>query len=139
MSLTAKNAFSVLLSTSQVDQLPKKVVAHNKEYLYNDLIDLFEKNDWKWCDCGNTLGASFLKQLRDVLWYIDGHRSVFENRSITILSTFKSFTGYNTPEISKHRKRAVGNMSYDVLVSHVAFLKESLLTSWLQQKRWTEL
>ncbi len=97
-----------------------------------------EMKGWKWHDSGSTLGARFLKQLRDVLWYIDGHHSVFESRSMAIPDVLQSFSGYNTPELSKHRKRSP-NMSYTVLIEHVAFLKESLLSSWIQQKRWAEL
>ena len=90
-------------------------------------------------DSGNTLGKSFLLKLRDVLWYIDGHHTAFENRSFPVPEVFKQFSGYNTPELSKHQKRMVGNMSYDVLISHVGYLKECLLTSWLQQRRWCAL
>ena len=79
-------------------------------------------------------------KLRDIiLWYIDGHHSAFDSRSLLIPDVIWSFSRYNTPEVSKHQKRVVGNMSYDILVSHVAFLKESLLCSCLQQRKWAEL
>lgn len=76
-----------------------------------------------------------------MLWYIDGHHAAFANLSLPIPEIFKRFSGYNTPELSKHRKRKVGNMSmsYDVLISHVSYLKECLLTSWMQQQRWSAL
>lgn len=76
-----RNAFEVLISaaSSRRSKLPERLTAHNKkDALFNDLIDLF---DWCWADSGNTLGKSFLLMLRDVL-YIDGHHSVFQQRSL---------------------------------------------------------
>ena len=141
---TMRNAFQVLMQSqaarSQRDKLPQKIDCRNKkDELFNDLVDLFEGNGWTWVDSGNTLGKSFLLKLRDVLWYVDGHHAAFENRSFPIPEVFKQFSGYNTPELSKHRKRKVGNMSYDVLISHVSCLKECLLSSWMQQQRWCAL
>ena len=78
-------------------------------------------------------------KLRDVIWYIDRHHSAFDSTSLLIPDAIWSFSRYNTPEVSKHQRRVVGNMSYDILVSHVAFLKESLLCSCLQQRKWAEL
>ena len=78
-------------------------------------------------------------KLQDVLWYIDGHHAAFETCSLPIPEVFKQFSAYNTPELSKHRKRRVGNMSYDILISHVGYLKECVLTSWMQQQRWCAL
>lgn len=43
------------------------------------------------------------------------------------------------PERSKHRKRRTCNLSFDVLIKHVAVLKESLLSSWMQQSEWRDL
>lgn len=63
--------------------------------------------------------GTHLAKRRDVLWYIDGHHGAFENRSFPIPEVFKAFDGYNVPERSKHRKRKTGNMSYDILISHV--------------------
>ena len=36
---------------------------------------------------------------------------MFKDRGFQIPGVFSCFTGYNTPEASKHRKRQVGNMS----------------------------
>ena len=120
--------------------MPQRIDSCNKkDKLFNDLIDLFEERGWNWVDSASTLGKAFLLKLRDVLWYINGHHAAFENCSLSIPEIFNSFSGYNTPELSKHRKRRVGNMSYDVLISHVGFLKECLLTSWIQQERWRAL
>ena len=126
---------------SQCRRLPDRLDARNKkDKLFNDLINLFEKRKWGWdTGSGNTLGKLFLLKLRDVLWYIDGHHGAFENRSFPIPEVFKAFDGYNVPELSKHQKRKTGNMSYDILISHVDTLKKSLLASWMQQQKWRTL
>ena len=143
-TIAMRNAFDVLMRSqatlSRRDKLPQKIDSRNKKgSLFNDLVDLFEEKGWTWVDGGNTLGKSFLSKVRDVLWYIDGHHAAFANRSLPIPEIFKQFSGYNTPELSKHWKRKVGNMSYDVLISYVGYLKECLLTSWMQQQRWSAL
>lgn len=74
------------------------------------LVDLFEEKGLTWVDGGNTLGKSFLLKLRDVLWYINGHHAAFANRSLPIPEIIKPF-----------------------------YLKECLLTSWIQQERWWAL
>ena len=136
--IAMRNAFDVLMQSqaaqSQRVKLPPRIDSrHKKDKLFNDLVDLFEEKGWTWADGCNTLGKSFLLKLQDVLLYIDGHHAAFETRSLPIPAVFKQFSGYNTPELSKHRKRKVGNMSYDILISHVSCLKECLLSSWMQQ------
>ena len=143
-SRPVSNAFAILMSNraaiSQSQRLPDRIDTRNKKgKLFNDLVSLFEEEKWGWDSGGNTHGKQFLLKLRDVIWYIDGHHGAFENRSLPIPEAFKAFTGYNVPERSKHRKRKAGNMSYDVLISHVGTLKESLLTSWMQQLKWRTL
>lgn len=142
--IAMRNVFDVLMrrqaALSQRDKLPQRIDSCNKkDELFNDLVDLFEEKGWTWVDGGNTLGKSFLSKLWDVLWYIDGHHAAFENCSLPIPEALRQFSGYNTPELSKHRKRKVGNMSYDILISHVGYLKECLLTGWMQQQRWCAL
>ena len=50
---------------------PEKV-KDGRDRLYNDLINLMREMGVKWSDPG-VFGVAFLKNLRDVLWYIDGH------------------------------------------------------------------
>ena len=71
------NAFQVLLmnqrALSSKSTLPARLEPrNNKDKLFNDLVLLFEKRDWKWHDGGNTHGKKFISNLCDVLWYIDG-------------------------------------------------------------------
>ena len=122
-------------------ELPSRITTprNNKDRMFNDLVDLFEEKQWKWSDGGDTHGRHFVSNLRDALWYIDGHHSTLEARSFSIPEPFDRFEGYNVPEKSKHRKRQTCNMSFDILLKHVAVLKESQLSSWMQQSGWVQL
>ena len=139
-----QNSFQVLMmnqmALSSRTTLPACLEPRtNKDKLFNELVLLFGSRNWKWCDGGNTHGKRFISSLRDALWYVDGHHQTLEARSCAIPVPFNTFTGYNTPEKSKHRKRQAGNLSADVLMNHVQVLKEFLITSWMQQQRWNEL
>ena len=130
------NAFEIMMEAqrnlSRSNQLPAQVTArNNKDQLFNDIVAFFEKKGWKWNDGGNSHGKSFIAMLQEVMWYIDGHHETLEARSCSIPSEFKSFTGYNVPEKSKHRKRAHVNLSQEVLSKHVMLLKESQMCSWM--------
>ena len=134
-AVPVQNAFQIMManqrSLSRRSQLPARIdrPRNNKDKLFNDLVDLFEEKNWKWCDGGDVHGKSFICTLRDAL----------EARQGPIPDPFNKFVGYNTPEKSKHRKRQVGNLSFDILVKHVAALHESQMTIWMQQSRWSEL
>jgi len=55
-----------------------------------------------------------------------------------IATPFNTFTGYITPEKRKHRKLQAGHLNVNVLLKHVDMLKESQITSLMQQSRWNE-
>ena len=59
----------------------------------------------------SSSGEAFVKAIVDTLWLIDGHHDVFGERNLRIPACFSSFSGYNVPEMSKHRKRERTNMS----------------------------
>ena len=52
---------------------------------------------------------------------------------------FKSFVGFNKPELSKHRKRSISNMNRDKLLEYSAVLQEHVMSSWMQQSEWSFL
>ena len=66
--------------------------------MFNDLVDLFKEEQWKWSDGGDTHGRNFISNLPDALWYIDGHHSTLEAQSYSIPEPFNRFEGYNVPE-----------------------------------------
>ena len=85
---------------------------NNKQKLRNDFIAFLSNNDLKWhADKIGSSGEAFMKAIIDTFWLIDGQYDVFKSRDHPIPSSFHSFTGYNQPQPSKHRKRERENMS----------------------------
>ena len=80
------------------------------------------------CDFPKAHGAvckSFLNKLVETLWYIDGHaKSIERESSRKVPDVFLKFSGYNCPEASKHRKRAITNLSEGKLSSLALSLKD---------------
>ncbi len=105
-----------------------------KDKLFNDLLLSILKAK-ELClnhDEVHTFGVRLLKTICDVLWYIDGSHHLFSQRSTGIPQIFHTFTGYNVPEKSKHRKRVTDNVSPDRLIQ---LSKE--LVAILQHNQWT--
>lgn len=95
-------------------ELPARIKKPRNSYL----VDLFEEKNWKWCDGGDTHGKNFISNLRDTLWYVDGHHATLKAQSCPIPESFDKFEGYSVSEKSKHRKHAIGNLSFDVIVNN---------------------
>ena len=139
-----RNAFESMMMSQRAlsfqSQLPARIDAprNKKDEMFNELVSLFEEQNLKW-NGGSSHGKNFVFGLRDTLWYIDGHHSTLEERTCPIPKPLSKFVGYNIPERSKHRKHQWSNLSYDTLVKHVTVLRESLLTSWMQQSKWKAL
>lgn len=60
-------------------------------------------------------GEALVKAVVDSLWLIDGHHDVFASRGYRIPACFNRFSGYNRPELTKHRKRTRENMNATAL------------------------
>ena len=102
-----------------------------KDKLYNEIVKFLATNNVGWCD--PEYGKPLITDLCNVLWYIDGHHEVLASRSCPIPSLFKSFVGFNKPELSKHRKRSISNMSKDKLLEYSTVLQNYVVSSWIQQ------
>lgn len=107
-----RNALEVLMSSQkQLDHtLPQRKSSKNKkDDLYNDLLTLLEEKELYFLSAdGKLAGQNLLKILTDLLWLIDGHHKSLKDQSCPIPVVFSSFTGYNVPERSKHRKGLLG-------------------------------
>ena len=110
---------------------------NRKDELYNSVIQQLSENGLGWHE-PLKYGKPFVSDLCDLLWFIDGHHAVFLSRSCPIPAVFSKFVGFNCPELSKHRKRSVSNMSRDKLLEHAATLQEHAVSSWMQQPDWIE-
>ena len=85
--------------------LPSAVLdpKNNRQKLRNDFISYLSKRELKWrTDELSSNGEAFVKAIVDALWLIDGQHDVFGERNLRIPTCFRSFCGYNVPEMSKH-------------------------------------
>ena len=113
--------------------LPQTITERTqKDRLYNDLIQFSKELGLKWRD-PTSVGASFLKKLTNILWYIDGHYDVIGDRSNKIPDAFSQFNGYNRPQASKHRKCTKENLKREEISTHVLTLQEVIHASWMQK------
>ena len=110
---------------------------NRKDELYNSVVQQLSVDGLGWHE-PLKYGKPFITNLCNLLWFIDGHHDVFRSRSCTIPTYFSKFVGFNRPELSKHRKRSISNMSREKLLEHAATLQEYAVSSWMQQPDWTE-
>ena len=117
-------------------ELPPVNVRTGKDKMYNDLLLFIKSKSLKWnsSEISSGTAAKCLSTLRDALWYIDEMSDTLNERSCTILAIFDQFTGYNKPEIHKHRKRACQSMSRELLLSHSEVLFHAFQTPFGQGK-----
>jgi hypothetical protein len=143
-SVTSRSAFEVMRNAQRQrlmadDGLPFPVaVKDGRDRLFNDLICLMREMNVKWVD-PVTYGVPFLKKVRDLLWYIDGHHDTIGERCVKIPNVFSNFNHYNCPEKYKHRKRTKGNLCSSVLSAHVAAVHDCLQSSWMKKAQFKGL
>ena len=75
-----------------------------------------------------SAGKNFVKTIVECLWYVDGHHEKLKKQSAP--DYFGRFTGYNLPELSKHRKRQHANLSASILKSLSLSLFQNLQASF---------
>ena len=140
-----RNAFELMLQVQKESStivLPKKVtVGNKKDELYNDIVDLFEKEGlvWKSSEVQSGIATNAVTTIRDTLWYIDGHKHTLADRSCHIPVVFSAFEGYNKPERSKHRKRTASCLCADTLRSHSQRLYGNLQLPFWSGPSWRGL
>ena len=101
----SKNVFEVMMQSARANanfELPTliKNSTSNEDLLWNDVL----KTVTETCAFHKTEGPvykTFITQLTETLWYIDGHAKTIERESCRkIPEIFIKFTGYNCPELS---------------------------------------
>ena len=138
------NAFAVMNAAQRRLQvgdngLPfPKPVKDGRDRMYNDLLGLMREMGISW-KAPTVYGTQFLKKLRDCLWYIDGHHDTISEKAPKLPELFTRFTGYNRPEVHKHRKRERGNLSQTQLRTHSLTLQECLQSSWFRKDQFKGL
>lgn len=142
--IPARNPFQIMAMAQRQLQfgdngVPRKIsVSTKKDQLFNDLVQLMKDIEVRWNDA-NAFGVPFLKNLTEILWYIDGHHHTIAERAPPIPTLFSDFNGYNCPERHKHRKRTRENLRAAELQSHSMTLCDFLESSWLKKDRFKQL
>ena len=137
-----QNAFEIMFQSQRrlaMQTLPARVddPKNRKQKLRNDILDLLDQNNVAFKHCEVTsVGEQIIQALTNTLWYVDGHHEVLKSRACEVPSVFGGFVGYNIPEVSKHRKRKVGNMSGEVLQQHAKQLFLCLQASYWERPIW---
>ena len=134
-SALSQSADCVLLSTV-IQPADQKTM---KDKLFNDILQLLISVNVHIRINEIPIMKKLIVLLRNVFWHIDGHHYVFEQRAMAIPAFFSSFTGYNCPEWSKHRKRLTQNMSSDALQEFALELSTILHLGFWERPDWVEL
>ena len=135
----------VAVAVTSIDErfsllLPEPVRERNrKDVLYNRIILFFNSSSMGLALEEMSLAKKLLVTLRDIFWYIDGHYHVFDRVKRPIPSIFNSFTGFNVPELSKHRKRQTTNISADQLREYALELSQLLLENYWERDNWRNI
>ena len=141
-----QNAFELMMASQRqrsLKTMPDLIEQPRtrKQRLRNSIITFLreKKCPWRGTDEVTSQGQSFISALTDALWTVDGRHHVFSNQSVLIPSVFFNFVGYNRPELSKHRKRTVSNISGSVLRSVSSHLLHCLQASYWNRQHWVQL
>ena len=125
------------LEANKERQLPLVVTEKTrKDKMFNVIVEFCQSNGLFW-DEPDRYGKPFLTDFCNTLWYIDGHHEVLASRSCSIPILFSSLSGFNKPELSKHRKRSISNMNREKLIEYASVLQEYATSSWIEQPQFT--
>ena len=129
------NSFSLLTYNSQLlsqPGLPPSVTERNKkDRLYYDVLKMLEEESVAFQGGEvKSSGHAFLRAIVDCLRYLDGHHDALKKQSCPLSELFSRFNGYNTPEVSKHQKRSISNLSSSTLEMLLSTLFHNLQKSF---------
>ena len=135
-----KNAFSIMMESQRricAQTLPQPISEKIKRTNSNDLLQLANRRGLRLAHNDIESARKYFMTLTSTLWYIDGHHVTLSDRRCEIPELFQELKGYNTPEISKHRKREHTNLQAEKLTSLTGSLYDYLLTTWLKSPQWS--
>ena len=102
-----------------------------KDKLYNDFLKLLKEENALFPGIEfNSSGNNFVKTVVECLWHVDGHHEKLMKQSAPIPDYFMRFTGYNLPQLLKHRKRQNNNLSSSMLKSLSSSLFQNIQASF---------
>ena len=138
------NAFNLLMAGAQkVFQKEEEPIKdpNSKEKLQNTVLIYFKDGGCRFPKGSADAADKFLKKLTTFFYYVDGQfAKMADNVSFNInkANTLPTlFSGYNVPQLTKHRKRTLSNLSEERLSSVVMDVKESIQSQvFLKDKSW---
>ena len=86
----------------------------------------------------HSKGKGFVKSLSDCLWILDGHHATLRKQSCPIPEVFNQFSGFNMPELPKHRKRETTNINLPILKASAISLFQHFQDSFWKNPAWSE-
>ncbi|XP_072024864.1 LOW QUALITY PROTEIN: uncharacterized protein [Amphiura filiformis] len=78
----------------------------------------------------SSLPRRFVRQLKDFLWYIDGHHDAFANRCCHLPEVIKKLSGFNRPQDHGHSK---AKLRAETLQDYVDQMGEYIHQAWLNR------
>ena len=146
--MSSLNAFQVMMAAAANNvgrNVPKKIenAKNGFDRLFNCFLEHFSVSKCIFPTNASPAANNFVDTLTKLVWYIDGHHMKIEQElpvSQKIPAVFKDkFSGFNCPEKSKHRKRAIGNLSAPKLERFCIRIKEIIqCLAFLDQAPWNE-
>ena len=105
-------------------------IRNQKDNLFNHFVRALRNRNIFWPLDLSASADKFVSIMTEVLWYIDGHHEQLSERSTPVPNFFIQFQGYNRPELSKHRKRTLTNLSQCCIELHVNNIASCLQCSY---------
>lgn len=131
-----RNALNVIMENSRKPYFPSiKIKDTQRDVLYNDVLVLLKENQ-------NEIAKTFIKQLVDVLWYIDPHHDKLAARSLHLPNIFKELNlyqrdgNYNTFYYTGHHKKE--QLQREKLERLIKSLELSIGQPWTSEIKWTD-
>ena len=141
-----RNAFHILLqaqATLSSRQLPNlnQNPRNGKEKLRNHILSFLSEKNCKWNSNSEVekVAEGFLHSLSNIFLYIDGHHDCLKRQAFPVPCIFAQFSGYNRPELSKHRKREFTNLEKSTLRSLSSHLFFCLQDQYWERENWRAL
>ena len=111
---------------------------NKKDKLFNDIITFLKSWNVSVKSCELDSARKLITLLCNILWYIDGHHHVFQERATDLPAIFKQFINYNSPHLSKHRKRLTCNISAEQLHEFALDITIILHCDFFDRPEWIE-
>ncbi|XP_060585359.1 uncharacterized protein LOC132741240 isoform X2 [Ruditapes philippinarum] len=130
------SAFDVLMAMRRkYSYLPETREKKNeKDRLYNDIIACFERENVKFMNHQIDLGTQIVKDLCNVLWYIDPFHERLKARYIKIPEPFDTFTGYRN---WKQQHRQEPKITLEELNLQIERLSHILMLPWFLNEKFS--